>query len=61
MLVSYRGMTEKAYWTNVGGRNIIIDGTTDFRELDSRQLWNSTRLDTAIFLVDLIFGPYELV
>jgi hypothetical protein len=45
----------------MGGRNIIINGTTDFCELNSCQLGNDAEFNTARFLIDLILGPIKLV
>jgi hypothetical protein len=45
----------------MGGRNVIIDRTAYFCELNSRQLGNGADFNGVSLLVDLILGPDEFV
>lgn len=45
----------------MGGRNVIIDRTADFCELNSRQLGNGADFNGVSLLVNLILGPDEFV
>jgi hypothetical protein len=45
----------------MGGRNVIIDRTADFRELNSRQLGNGADFNGVSLLIKLILRPDEFV
>jgi hypothetical protein len=45
----------------MGGRNVIVDRTADFRELNSRQLGNDADFNGVSLLVNLVLGPDEFV